>query len=84
MPRRGGRHAVLIRIALPGVQAAVYGALCGHVAQVLPVCRGWEDTAWAFLRCWLEVATDDVLGVPHTLLEAPLHTPYLVHRQGGL
>ena len=43
-------------------QAAIYGALCGHVARVLPVCRGWEDTAWAFVRCWLEVAADDALG----------------------
>ena len=49
-------------IALASPQAAVYGALCGHVAKVLPVCRGWEDTAWAFVRCWLEAAVDDALG----------------------
>ena len=50
-------------MAAPGAQAAIYGALCGHVARVLPVCRGWEDTAWAFVRCWLEIAVDDALGV---------------------
>lgn len=31
-------------------EAAVYGALCGHVARVLPACSSWEDEAWAYCR----------------------------------
>ena len=42
-------------------QAALYAVMSGHVARILPVCRGWEDTAWAFLRCWLDAMLDDRL-----------------------
>ncbi len=31
-------------------EAALYGAMCGHVARVLPVCGGWEDECWAYCR----------------------------------
>ncbi len=37
-------------------EAAVYAALCGHVARVLPVCGGWEDVAWAYFRAWLDLS----------------------------
>ncbi len=42
-------------------QAALYAVMCGHVGRILPVCRGWEDTTWAFLRSWLDAAVDDRL-----------------------
>ena len=42
-------------------QAALYASMCGHVGRILPVCRGWEDTTWAFLRSWLDAAVDDRL-----------------------
>lgn len=37
-------------------EAAVYAALCGHVARVLPVCTTWEDAAWAYFRAWLDLS----------------------------
>jgi hypothetical protein len=43
-------------------QAAIYGALAGDLAEVLPACRQWEDTVWALFRCWLEVAVDSFLN----------------------
>ena len=32
-------------------EAALYGALGGNVAAVLPVCGSWEDACWAYCRC---------------------------------
>jgi hypothetical protein len=40
-------------------EAAVLGALAGHVARVLPVCAGWEDEAWAYCRAWLDLGADE-------------------------
>ncbi|KAI8477109.1 MAG: 107-domain-containing protein [Monoraphidium minutum] len=40
-------------------EAAVFGALAGHVARVLPVCAGWEDEAWAYCRAWLDHGADE-------------------------
>lgn len=37
-------------------EVAVYAALCGHVARVLPVCGSWEDSAWAYFRAWLDLS----------------------------
>lgn len=37
-------------------EVAVYAALCGHVARVLPVCSSWEDCAWAYFRAWLDLS----------------------------
>lgn len=44
------------------LEAAIYGALAGDLAEVLPACRQWEDTVWALFRCWLEVAVDSFLN----------------------
>ncbi|KAF8067307.1 SRL1 [Scenedesmus sp. PABB004] len=43
-------------------EAAVYAALCGHVARMLPVCASWEDEAWAYCRAWLDLQTDAMLS----------------------
>lgn len=40
-------------------EAALFGALAGHVARVLPVCSGWEDEAWAYCRAWLDLGADE-------------------------
>lgn len=42
-------------------EAAVYGALSGHLARILPVCASWEDCCWAYLRCWLDLSVDAAL-----------------------
>lgn len=43
-------------------EAALYGALSCHVARVLPVCSSWEDSCWAYLRCWLDASVDSALA----------------------
>ena len=43
-------------------EAALYAALAGHVARLLPACATWEEAVWALARCWLEVAVDEALG----------------------
>lgn len=43
-------------------EAALYGALCSHLARVLPACSTWEDACWAHLRCWLEAEVDAALA----------------------
>jgi hypothetical protein len=44
-------------------EAALYGALGGHVARMLPVCAGsWEDECWAYCRAWLDLAADAELA----------------------
>lgn len=47
---------LLYRTAGGRYEAALYGALCGHLPSVLPVCASWEDACWAYCRAWLEQA----------------------------
>ncbi|WIA33136.1 hypothetical protein OEZ86_006287 [Tetradesmus obliquus] len=56
-------------------EAAVYGALCGHVTAMLPVCASWEDEMWSYCRAWLDLQTDAMLleGVEHQLPGAAQH-----------
>ncbi|KAF6260753.1 107-domain-containing protein [Scenedesmus sp. NREL 46B-D3] len=42
-------------------EAAVYGALCGHVTAMLPVCSNWEDEMWSYCRAWLDLQSDCML-----------------------
>ncbi len=35
-------------------ERALYGALCGYLPAVLPVCTTWEDALWAYARCNVE------------------------------
>ena len=44
------------------LQAAIYGALAGHLGAVLPACSSWEDATWALCRCWLEATLDSRLA----------------------
>ena len=39
-------------------EAAVYGALAGHLQRILPVCHTRADILWAYTRCWLESQVD--------------------------
>lgn len=39
-------------------EAAVYGALAGHLQRILPVCHNRADILWAYTRCWLESQVD--------------------------
>lgn len=34
-------------------EAALYGALCGNLDRMLPVCTSWDAACWAYFRCWL-------------------------------
>eukprot|EP00798_Chlamydomonas_sp_ICE-L_P004835 gene4835-34588_t len=45
----------------PKFEAALYGALCGNLSAVLPVCNNWEDACWAYCRAWLDLRTDDLI-----------------------
>uniref|UniRef100_A0A7S1X2S4 Nuclear pore complex protein n=1 Tax=Tetraselmis chuii TaxID=63592 RepID=A0A7S1X2S4_9CHLO len=45
-------------------EAAVYAALCGHVARMLKVCKTWEDACWAYFRTYLDVSLDSKLQPP--------------------
>jgi hypothetical protein len=60
-------------------EAALFGALAGDVARVLPACAGeWEASAWALLRCWLDTRVDDDLSsaaAAMTTTVAPLAPP---------
>lgn len=49
---------VAVRVSRAILQAAIYGALAGHLGAVLPACGSWEDAAWALGRCWLEATLD--------------------------
>jgi hypothetical protein len=42
-------------------EAAVYGALCGHVTAMLPVCASWEDEMWSYCR-WEGAGDVQALG----------------------
>ena len=39
-------------------EAALYGALAGHLQRILPVCHTRADVLWAYTRCWLESQVD--------------------------
>ncbi|BGP56625.1 hypothetical protein JCM8202_000189 [Rhodotorula sphaerocarpa] len=40
--------------SLDKFERALYGALSGDVASVLPVCSGWEDVVWAHVNSLFE------------------------------
>ncbi|XP_043196075.1 nuclear pore complex protein Nup107-like [Amphibalanus amphitrite] len=35
-------------------ERAVYGALCGNLDALLPVCSTWEDRVWAFFKVFVD------------------------------
>ena len=43
-------------------ERAIYAILCGHVAQILPICESWEDELWAYYSSLLETKLDDYLN----------------------
>jgi nuclear pore complex protein Nup107 len=43
-------------------ERAIYAILCGHVAQILPVCESWEDELWAHYSSLIETKLDDYLN----------------------
>ncbi|XP_037270553.2 nuclear pore complex protein Nup107 [Rhipicephalus microplus] len=42
-------------------ERAVYGALCGNVQAMLPVCTTWEDKLWARMRAVVDVCVEQKL-----------------------
>ncbi|KAG0214493.1 Nucleoporin nup84 [Mortierella sp. GBA30] len=60
-------------------ERAVYGALCGDVQSVIPVCTSWEDHAWARYNALVENMIEDRLsqfnrGAPSNALPMPKTT----------
>ena len=51
-------HCSLLSEASGKHEAALYGALAGHLQKVLPVCHTRADVLWAYTRCWLESQVD--------------------------
>ncbi|MEW5303207.1 MAG: hypothetical protein WDW36_005920 [Sanguina aurantia] len=41
-------------------EAAVYGAMCGDLRYMMPVCASWEDGCWMLCRAWLQERCDDL------------------------
>ena len=39
-------------------ERAVYAALCGNLAQLQPVCAGWEDLVWAGAKCSVDLMVE--------------------------
>ncbi|KAF9967135.1 Nucleoporin nup84 [Mortierella alpina] len=57
-------------------ERAVYGALCGDVESVIPVCSTWEDHAWARYNALVERMVEERLsqfnrGAPTKALPLP-------------
>ncbi|EEB08973.1 nucleoporin Nup107 [Schizosaccharomyces japonicus yFS275] len=53
-------------------ERATYGALCGDLKSVLPVCKTWEDHLWAFYNCMTQHSVNlylnSVMPSPQTRL----------------
>ena len=67
LPVEGNKHrdvwkAVAWRMtedsSLPQHERAVYAALCGNLAQLVPVCTSWEDLLWAGAKCAVDVMVE--------------------------
>ena len=67
LPVEGNKHrdvwkAVAWRMTedskLPQHERAVYAALCGNLAQLVPVCTSWEDLLWAGAKCAVDVMVE--------------------------
>lgn len=77
-------HADSCRAFLTGNrwEAAVYGAMCGHVTRMLPVCNSWEDEVWAYCR-WVCFATPSYSLVDvwccHNISRQQLASPRIPH-----
>ncbi|KAF9435549.1 Nucleoporin nup84 [Entomortierella beljakovae] len=59
-------------------ERAIYGALCGDVSSVLPVCSTWEDHAWAQYNAMVESMIEARLSQFNRgglCTELPLPTP---------
>ncbi|KAG9326615.1 hypothetical protein KVV02_006126 [Mortierella alpina] len=57
-------------------ERAIYGALCGDVESVIPVCSTWEDHAWARYNALVERLVEERLsqfnrGAPTKALPLP-------------
>ncbi|KAI7828810.1 nuclear pore protein 84/107 [Gamsiella multidivaricata] len=51
---KGTCYALANEASADQYERAVYGALCGDVPSVLPVCSSWEDHAWAHYNALVE------------------------------
>jgi len=57
-------------------ERALYAALSGNLARLLPVCRKWEDALWAHYRVMLDVGVERKLRMyPNPTRAAPPALP---------
>ncbi|KAG0295887.1 Nucleoporin nup84, partial [Dissophora globulifera] len=82
---KGTCFAIANEATADNYERAIYGALCGDVSSVLPVCSSWEDHAWAQYNALVESMVEARLvqfdrgGVIKAL---PLPTPKIVSAKG--
>lgn len=41
-------------------ERALYGALCGDISSVLPVCETWQDQLWAYFNALVQARVEKV------------------------
>ncbi|KAG0315535.1 Nucleoporin nup84 [Linnemannia gamsii] len=76
---KGTCYALAKETASDQYERAIYGALCGDIPSVLPVCSSWEDHAWARYNALVESMVEDRLsqfnrGGPSKALPIPTTT----------
>ncbi|KAF9904788.1 hypothetical protein BX616_001201, partial [Lobosporangium transversale] len=59
---KGTCYALATEPTVDKYERAIYGALCGDVSSVLPVCTSWEDHAWAQYNALVESMNEARLG----------------------
>ncbi|RKP36422.1 nuclear pore protein 84/107 [Dimargaris cristalligena] len=77
---------------LPAMERAIYAALAGVLAAVLPACPTWEDQLWAYYTAMLEHQVEEYLnthshqlslaeGAPHSATEPSWRLDALLDNQ---
>ncbi|KAF9909156.1 Nucleoporin nup84 [Linnemannia zychae] len=59
---KGTCYALANEATADQYERAIYGALCGDIQSVLPVCSSWEDHAWARYNALVESMVEDRLS----------------------
>ncbi|KAG0006490.1 hypothetical protein BGZ65_007375 [Modicella reniformis] len=73
---KGTCYALAKETSADQYERAIYGALCGDIPSVLPVCTSWEDHAWAQYNSLVESMIEARLsqfgrGGPSKILPLP-------------
>ncbi|KAG0379765.1 hypothetical protein BGX24_011787 [Mortierella sp. AD032] len=59
---KGTCYALAKETTADQYERAIYGALCGDIQSVLPVCSSWEDHAWVRYNALVESMVEDRLS----------------------